>query len=448
MIQQGCDSKRPLSLSLPIWCFGLAFCLTASPSHAAIDHEQAKSIFQQANVICSRDAGVLWGQTLCGPMLLVDPDDRSIVANQADAGGVLKQIDDVYVGTLPPSVTISDTTVNWSGTRWCELMWPWPMREDPDMRHVTLAHEKFHRIEADDLHIKIFDGDNRHLDTLNGRYLMELEWRALAAALQAQTPKARTTAIEDAILFRRERYRLFPKAAENEADLESNEGIAEYTGVRLGLTTPLEQKRYALRDLSSYVDAPSLVRSFAYATGPAWGLLLDQAAPNWRISFLKDQTAQRFDQRLQRALHLPDPELTRLKAREVVYDPAGSLRAHEVAREQERVAMAAQYQSSLVDGPVLTLPLNHSSYQFKPQTLVALPGGTVYPTMTLSDDWGTLKVSRGGVLMHDKPEIATVSAVNFKPQDFGGPGFELVLKPGWEVVPGLRPGDYMLQRAP
>jgi hypothetical protein len=118
--------------------------LNPARAEASIDQAQAASIFQQADTICKRDAGAMWGHTLCGPMLLVDPDDRSVVANQADANGVLKPSGAVFIGVLPVSEPISDTTMTWSGTRWCELLWPWPMREDPDMRHVTLAHELFH----------------------------------------------------------------------------------------------------------------------------------------------------------------------------------------------------------------------------------------------------------------------------------------------------------------
>ncbi len=332
---------------------------------AAIDVLQAQSIFQQAQTICTRDAAALWGRTLCGPILLVDPDDRTVVANQADAVGTLTRAGRVFIGVLPSSEQISDTTVEWSGTRWSELIWPWPMREDPDMRHVTLAHELFHRIQPD-LHIEKLDGDNGHLDTFDGRYLMELEWNALAAALRASTNSARRVAISDAILFRSERYRLFPGAANNEAALESNEGVAEYTGVRLGLFTRRDRIRYAMRDLSAYLEAPSLVRSFAYATGPAYGLLLDQLNPRWLKDFENNQLDQRFDQRLGSALHLPPPDFTRLQKAEILYDRGGRLRAKETVREQQKRALLAEYHASLVSGPVLTLPL--ADLEFSIQT--------------------------------------------------------------------------------
>jgi len=409
---------------------------------ASIDQEQAESVFRQAHTICARDAGSLWGRSLCGPMLLVDPDDRTLAANQRDTGGGLKRSGNIFVGVLPDSVPISDTTVTWSGTRWCELIWPWPMREDDDMRHVTLAHELFHRIQAEELHIKKLEGNNAQLDTLEGRYLMLLEWRALAAALEARTHAARRTAVTDAILFRRERYRLFPNAADNETALESSEGIAEYTGVRLGLRTSAERTRYALRDLSAYVDVPSLVRSFAYATGPAYGLLLDDADRDWRRKFAADQLAERFDQRLGNALHIADPDLGRLNERVAVYDKDRSLRAREVARDQKQEAERTSYRVRLSEDPVLTLPLEKYTYQFKPQSLVPLENlGTVYPTMKLQDAWGELSVENGGVLIRKQPRSASVPVAGFDPVTLQGNGFTLRLNPGWGIKPGIRSGD-------
>lgn len=427
---------------------GLALVI-AVPTHAteSIDHAQAASIFRQARVICTRDGGALWGHTLCGPMLLVNPDDRSVVTNQPDAAGTLHRSGSVFIGSLPPSEPLADTTMTWSGTRWCELMWPWPMREDPDMRHVTLAHELFHRIQTDDLHIERSDGDNSQLDTLDGRYLIQLEWRALAAALQASTSADRRIAVADAILFRRERYRLFPSAAANEMMLESNEGIAEYTGVRLGLQTPAERTRYALRDLSTWAQVPSFVRAFAYATGPAYGLLLDETDPGWLRSFVATQRSERFDQRLAVALNLPEPDLTQVHTRAVIYDPDDSLHASEVARDQQNRAQLAEFKTKLIDGPVLTLPLAHAQFEFKPQSLVTIEDiGTVYPTITLRDDWGTLKVESGGALVRKQPKVATVSASGFDPATHNDKDFSLTLKPGWTIRPGARNGDLVVSQ--
>src|SRR6185312_8372208 len=92
----------------------------------------------------------------------------------------------------------------------------------------------------------------------------------------------RRARIADALAFRSERQRRFPNAAAEEGALDINEGVPEYTGVRLGLRTAEQRRAYAVFDLSRFVEAPSFVRSFAYAHGPAYGLLLDDTDPAWR----------------------------------------------------------------------------------------------------------------------------------------------------------------------
>jgi len=66
-----------------------------------IDIVQAKKIFADAQAASDKDGGRLWGERLYGKILLVDPETRFAVANEADAQGVLHPSDGVYVGTLP-----------------------------------------------------------------------------------------------------------------------------------------------------------------------------------------------------------------------------------------------------------------------------------------------------------------------------------------------------------
>jgi hypothetical protein len=251
------------------------------------------------------------------------------------------------------------------------------------------------------------------------------------------------------LLFRHERYRLFPEAQAEEQALELNEGVAEYTGVRVGLPTAVERTAYALRDLEIFVQAPTFVRSFAYATGPAWGLLLDQADPAWRddlAASMKSGHPRGLDQMLQAALKLPEPAGAAVKAREADYDT--SLRPRELARDQAKQAHLAELKGRLVDGPVLRLPLagHHASYQFNPQTLEALgTTGVVYPTMKLHADWGTLAVEQGALL--DKAmSVAAVPAAGASADRLQGPGWHLSLNKGWAVVPGERAGDFAVRQ--
>ena len=60
----------------------------ASRTAGNIDLATAAQYLGEFKSLCDEDAGILWGVSFCGPMLLVDPETRIVVANQADAGGV------------------------------------------------------------------------------------------------------------------------------------------------------------------------------------------------------------------------------------------------------------------------------------------------------------------------------------------------------------------------
>ena len=426
---------------------GAALAASAqAPAVAAVSPAYAKAVFQEAAQLCGRDGGALWHHSLCGPILLVDWTDNTAVANQADPQGVLKPAGTVFAGTLPPDIVIANTPIEWAGRRWTELLWP--LSDDTAHRHVMLSHELFHRAQVE-LGMVQHDGGNLHLDTLEGRILMQLEWHALARALSAPDAAARRAAVSDALLFRHERYRLFPDAQSEEQALELNEGVAEYTGVRVGLPTARERVAYAQRDLETFVQSPTFVRSFAYATGAAWGLMLDEADPAWRdhlAAAMKNGHPRGLDQMLQAALKLAEPSAATVKAREDDYDD--TLRPRELARDQAKQARLAELKARLVDGPVLRLPLagHHASYQFNPQTLEALGStGVVYPTMKLSADWGALAVEQGALL--DKAmTVAAVAAAGVSGDRLQGPGWHLSLNKGWVVAPGERAGDFVVKQ--
>ena len=73
----------------------------AAAQGARIDTKLAGQYFEEARAICDRDSGRLWGVTLYGPMLFVDPGSRAIVASHADKDGLLRERGGVFVGRLP-----------------------------------------------------------------------------------------------------------------------------------------------------------------------------------------------------------------------------------------------------------------------------------------------------------------------------------------------------------
>src|SRR5205807_8042474 len=176
---------------------------------APIDTTLAYQYFQEAQALCSRDSGKLWGVSLCGPMLFVDRKTRTVVANQADKEGILTKSGNVFVGELPAKVNIANTAIDWAGVKWTMVIFPLP--EDKIRRANLMAHEMWHRVH-NDIGFPSSGAANNHLDSRDGRMWLQLEWRALAAALMSRG-KQRHQAIADALLFSRYRSAVFRSAA-------------------------------------------------------------------------------------------------------------------------------------------------------------------------------------------------------------------------------------------
>jgi len=428
--------------SVAVASFLLALpCATRAQAPNPIPIDSAKRVFAEAHVLCSADAGKLWGVSLCGPMMFVDAPSRQIVASESDAKGVLTAKDGVFVGALPADQNVSNTAVDWSGVRWTQMLWP--IMGDERMRGTIEMHELFHRIQ-DQLDLpKMTEGENAHLDELNGRYYLQLEWRALARALEARSDADRAEAAKDALRFRAERYRIYPKAASDERALEQNEGLAEYTGVRLGNPTAELQTQMALHDLTAHLRDATFVRSFAYATGPAYGLLLDRYAPGWHAQL---KSGEGFEVMLGRALHVAaaasDSLLVAKRAQS--YDGA-ALHAAEADRDAKRREQLAANRRKFIDGPVLTLRFRKMNVQFNPSNLQPLgDAGTVYPTIRVTDEWGVFEGTNGALIKPDWKALVVSAPAVTTGSTVSGDGWTLTLKPGWKVAPDARSGDFTL----
>ena len=228
---------------------------------------------------CRHDGGKLWGRSLCGRLVVVDPETGHAVATARPPAGQFEQRGSLWIGTMPPEMTsVANTATDWMGQRWSTVRGPVP--EDRYDRISLLAHESFHRIQPD-LGLSRMDALNDHLDERDGRYLLRLELHALAAALVAKGDAARH-AVLDALTFRAARGRRYPGSDTLEASLEIQEGLAEYTGHRIAMSETGATLDRIVDATRRFENRSSFVRSLGYGTGPALGFSLDRFAPGWR----------------------------------------------------------------------------------------------------------------------------------------------------------------------
>ncbi len=439
-------SRSRLTKVCPRLALGLL--LVAAPAKSqTIDPALARQYFQEAEANCKKDNGRLWGVSLCGPILFADPETRAVVANQADGEGRLERRDDVYVGKLPDAVGVANTATQWAGVAWTMVMWPLPEFRQPRVR--LLMHECFHRIQSQ-IGLSPEDSSNNHLDTRDGRIWLEMEWRALEHAIWSQGP-ARHKAIADALYFRAYRRSLFPGGAARENALELNEGLAEYTGLKLSSHSPEEFAMLADSTLRGAPDRhPNFVRSFAYVSGPAYGFLLDAAEALWRRALTPQSD---LGQLLAHAYEVQMPEVRQAEAvqRAGRYD-GDEVMALEIRRDQARQAKLTEARKRFVDGPVLILPVGSQfNYGFDPNNVFSIDeDSTVYlGEVQVSDEWGILKASGGFMLVRRTGHVVRVQVpapadANRRP--IKGDGWTLDLQEGWQVAPGDRKGDLMLKK--
>jgi hypothetical protein len=447
--------KRPSQLfeAFGVRAFLLGIALIAgsvrmAAQTPAIAASKARQYFAEAKALSDRDNGGLWKVPLCGPLLFVDRQTRYAVANQADMEGKLKPLDGVFAGTAPPELGVANTATKWAGIEWTMVMWPLPLYRQPRMRLVM--HECFHRVQFE-IGLKPTDAQNGHLDSLEGRIWLQMEWRALEHAFWQQGEQ-RKRDVADAVYFRNYRRSLFLAAEANEDAMETHEGMAEYTGFKLSTSSPEEYAVAVAAWLrSAPTRTPSYGRSFAYTSGPAYGGLLDAASKTWRSGL---RPGMNLGQLLARAydVQVPTPNKAEALRRAERYD-GGEVVAIETEREEEHQARVVAAKKSFVDGPVLVLPVGQEfNYTYDPNAVLALDDKmTLYEgdSVQVTDEWGLLKTTEGAMFVRESGKIMRVQVpapTETSKMPLTGKGWTLELNPGWEVAPQGRPNDFAARR--
>ena len=402
-------------------------CL-ASSAAAQVDQQRAEAYFKEAAAICERDGGRLWGISLCGPMVLADARTGTVATSQSRP-----------TEEQPKTIGFANAPIEWGGVRWAAYVWDFiiPL-VDPRERGELMLHELFHRIQPG-LGLVTAGAQNAHLDTVDGRVWLRLEWRALAQALR-QSGEDRIRAVRDALAFRLTRRAAFPNAAENERHEEIREGLAQYTGTVVTAASHGEAVGRALDQLAAAEKLETFVQTFAYTSGVAYGILLDVSSPNWTRRVHADSD---LGQMLMTAL---DARPSANAAEASAQYGGVELRAAEQTRDEQRKALVRQLQERFVDGPVLLLPSGGSG-TFDARGATPIPGaGTVYFSQySLKSEWGTLEAT-SGVLRSDDGTRRVPGPVRIEGATLTGDGWTVTVARGWAVRSGSRVGDYQIVR--
>ncbi len=411
------------------WCL-LFIVITGIPAAAQVDQKRATQYFKEAQALCERDGGRLWGVSLCGPMVIADAATGTIATSQP-----------APAGDRPRVLGFVNAPVEWGGITWSAYVWQM-IPEDQGERGRLFMHELFHCVQPRLGLIAPRDpgaGENIHLDSLEGRYWMRLEWRALARALGA-TGAGRTSAIADALAFRAARHQRFPAAAASEHVVDINEGIATYTQYVTGSDSAEDAIRHATLTLAGSETSPSFVRTFAYASGAGYGLLLDALSPGWHRKMTGASDVGQLLSAAAGATTVPDAVAAAAR-----YDGA-QVRAAEEQRDREQQVIIADLRRRYVDGPVLVVPRAGSGSVNNTGATVIPDAGTVFRAMANKGAWGSFDAQGGALVSADGQTISLPAPVVVDATTLKGDGWTATVAPGWAVLPGPRPGSFRVVR--
>ena len=395
---------------------------------AQVNQQRAQEFFKEATALCQRDGGRLWGVSICMPMVIGDARTQTFATSQPPPDA-----------PRPNIIGLLNGPIEWGDTMWAAMTWDtianWPSRT----RGETFLHESFHIVQQR-LGLLTPTVASEHLDAVDGRYWLRLEWRALARALR-ESGEARAHAVREALAFRQARRARYPDQFERERGWQINEGLASYTQTVLAAPSEADAIARALELLAEAEHGESFVRTFAYTSGPAYGLLLDAASPGWP--------------RKVRASDDPAVVLMSALGVQPVADAAAAaaqyggaeLRAAEEERDRQRQARIAELRRRFLDGPVFLMPGGGSGMSDSRGAVVIADAGTVYfGPFRMSGPWGTLEADKGVLVASDGRWRRLPEPMRGDGATISGDGWTFKAAPGWVIREGTRRGDYEVVR--
>lgn len=390
-----------------------------------------EDIFKDLKEYLTKENGKLWNHQLYGPLLLVNQDNRTVIANEKDTKGFLTMNGEIFTGILPNEINIANTAFDWNGKRWTMVILPLP--NDYNERLNLLTHELFHRIQPEIGFANLVEKQSNHLDDLNGRIFLKLELEALKKALITDDESTKQKHIQDALLFRNYRYINYSGAKENENTLELNEGLAEYTGSILSNRSDVKLKEHYVQMINNFYNNQTFVRSFAYITIPVYGYFINLKKDSWNKDIsnstnLTDYISGFFK------ISIPTNLLETINAIKGDYG-FEEIASSEINRENEQKKLIAEYEVKFLKNPTLTILFENMSISFNPSNIIPLKDlGTVYPNLRVTDNWGILTIENGALLSNNWDKVTVSEPLITNDKTIEGDGWKLELNKNWKLV--------------
>lgn len=361
--------------------------------------KMAEVYFSKLRDLLSHDSADLWGVDLYGPTMFVLPDNRMIIANQQDKDSLLIKRGKVFYGFLPEEYNIANTALTFSNELWTCVS---RMDFKTDMeRNLLLVHESWHRIQ-NEIGIQAVMSNNIHLEEVDAAILMKLELLALNHVLLSDNINCDNKDLSNALRIRKIRQEKYKSHNENE--YECHEGLAEYTALKVLANNAINHKivnAIILNKIENALKNDTYTHSYAYVTGPAYGFILDEISSDWKNEVMSGVTMNEI---LLKNVNLDNTDEPSIFLEEITkyYDSEDFIN-----KEYERLNLLKQEEQAMKDkfkdSQLLYIRNNGVNFTYNPnEKVIMFDGlGTIYKSMRLSGDFGTVETNDGIIVTSD-----------------------------------------------
>ena len=411
--------------------------------------KKIKTELFKAKEILLADNGKLWGENIWDDNILVLDFDNTIYTLKPL--GNSKTIDSIIYYKKVPENTLgfSCSTQKYEGKEYAVILTNYL-----DDNSATIIHELFHILQHK--HISLNGNPIQYLDNYDAREWLRLEYQSLKNALNAINQNKGKSEVEqytnDAMLFRKLRQSKYKDNIQKEIEIETSEGLANYTGFIL--STYPNKYEIAISEINQREQAQTYTRPFPYATGPAYGLIFDYLKMNWKMgldttyNFLKIYETKY----LKNKIEINDDKV-KLAQKRNNYD---KIHKQELDRKIKNEKILNYYKEIFLKKPTLTVKLVDSLYgrTFDMNgTIILKNKGIVYSMIKGVDgsgnNFGNFSTIKGkeklgisGILMSFDGEKYTFPLpIKVEGNKIIGKYYTIELNKGWKVTKINEKGD-------
>ncbi|MBO9584328.1 MAG: hypothetical protein J7574_09230 [Flavobacterium sp.] len=423
----------------------LQFAFAQETEKSLKNRQNIQSKLLEAKALLEKDNGKLWGKPIWNDSIIVMDFDNAIYSFIKLPNSKTEN-DTLHYKTMEPnSLVFVNTTQKYEGGEYATVL-----NNYLDDKSATVIHELFHLLQMKSRKLK--GNPIEYLDETNARILLRLEYQALKNALKSIGEKRKTDEVKsylkDAITFRKERQKQYAKYLNDELEIETLEGLANYTGFALSSYENKYEK--AIEEINQREEAKTYTRPFPYATGPAYGLLFDYLNISWRKGLDKTYNFAKIYEVmiLKSKLTISKNSLKSAKSR----NNFNEINKQEMERESEQKKLISYYTDLFLNKSTLKVALadiEHYGRTFNMNgTLTLNNKGIIYSSIKGRDKSGKNfgnfatvegknQLGKAGILSFDKDGktyFVFPLPTKIEGKKITSEFYEIELNPDWKVV--------------